>query len=150
MMIRVGHVALPVLLSWSDAVAALVSPREISVTDGDTIRVAGEAIRPVGFNAPETGNAKCDREGDLARQATQRLKELIAGGVCSISSKMACACRSGTEGTQKCPLRLPTERSPSSGCQAPICTKRRRRQPVDYSRTRAWRSLVRRNLFLLD
>jgi endonuclease YncB( thermonuclease family) len=39
------------LIAWP-VTAAPISSSEIRVTDGDTIRVAGESVRLVGFNAP--------------------------------------------------------------------------------------------------
>ena len=58
-----------------------ISPIEITVIDGDTIRARGKTIRLVGFDAPETGSqARCPRERELGDRATTQLKTLIAGG----------------------------------------------------------------------
>ena len=80
-----------------------MSHDRIRVIDGDTVRLAGDAknTRLVGFNAPETHNAKCRRERELGRQATDRLKELVSLGN-AVLTKVACACRPGTEGTRAC------------------------------------------------
>jgi endonuclease YncB( thermonuclease family) len=61
--------------SFADPIAS----NQFTVTDGDTIRVIGErkGTRLVGFNAPETRNAKCARESELGKRATNRLKELV-------------------------------------------------------------------------
>ena len=44
-----------------------ITKDQFTVTDGDTIHVIGEAkgTRLVGFNAPETYEARCDREREL-------------------------------------------------------------------------------------
>src|SRR5690606_8599100 len=73
----------------------------ITVTDGDTIRVDGERVRLVGFNAPETTNARCDLERELGDRATARLKQMVAGGGLTFE-KLACACPPGTEGNDRC------------------------------------------------
>ena len=73
----------------------------ITVTDGDTIRVDGEPVRLVGFNAPETSGARCEVERELGEYATSRLEVLVAGGELMFE-KVACACRPGTEGTSAC------------------------------------------------
>ena len=48
-----------------------LSPRDVTVVDGDTIRVQGRFIRLAGFDARETGTrARCPRERELAAQAS--------------------------------------------------------------------------------
>ena len=50
-----------------------------TVIDGDTFYVS---IRLLDIDAPEEGKrAKCDRERDLAKQAGERLKQLLQGRV---------------------------------------------------------------------
>ena len=79
-----------------------LSPSDIAVVDGDTIRTKGRTIRLVGFNAPETGNrARCSAERELGERATARLKSLIANGGLELRL-VPCACPPGTEGTQAC------------------------------------------------
>ena len=57
-----------------------ISPSDVSIVDGDTIRARGRTIRLVGFDTPEVGLlATCERERDLAQRASARLKTLIAG-----------------------------------------------------------------------
>lgn len=80
-----------------------VDGREFTVTDGDTIHISGEisGFRLVGFNTPETRSPQCDRERELGNRATARLKELVATSRLELT-KVACACRPGTEGTETC------------------------------------------------
>ncbi|MEP3921139.1 MULTISPECIES: thermonuclease family protein [Paracoccaceae] len=54
-----------------------VNPRSLSVVDGDTVRRAGETIRLVGYDTPETYRAECDSERARGDEATARLRELI-------------------------------------------------------------------------
>ena len=79
-----------------------LSPSDISVVDGDTIRARGRTVRLVGFDAPETGDrARCHGERELAQRATEQLRRLVAGG--GVDLRMVpCACAPGTEGTSAC------------------------------------------------
>ena len=52
------RLALVLFFVASIANAAPVDPGQVAVMDGDTIRVAGETFRLVGFDAPETYRAK--------------------------------------------------------------------------------------------
>src|SRR5262249_54324097 len=45
--------------------SAPIEPGQVEVLDGDTIRVAGETFRLVGFDAPETYRARCPSEREL-------------------------------------------------------------------------------------
>lgn len=75
---------------------------DIEVVGGDTVRNNGQIFRLVGFNTPEAGfNAQCSGEWALAKKATARLQQLLAGGVANLE-RVACACNPGTEGTQQC------------------------------------------------
>ena len=81
--------------------AVAVSPYD--VVDGDTVRVAGETYRLVGFNAPETGRrAQCARERDLADRATTRLRNLIGAVGNAELRPVQCSCTPGTHGTREC------------------------------------------------
>jgi endonuclease YncB( thermonuclease family) len=57
-----------------------VARQRAQVIDGDTIRVAGEVVRIMGLDAPET-RGRCPHEIRLARAATERLRQLTAAGV---------------------------------------------------------------------
>jgi endonuclease YncB( thermonuclease family) len=85
----------------SIANSAPIEPGQIEVVDGDTIRVAGETFRLVGFDAPETYRAKCPSERELGNRAAFRLRQLVVGGGLDLE-RIACSCRSGTEGTLRC------------------------------------------------
>ena len=79
-----------------------ISPREITVVDGDTIQARGRTVRLVGFDAPESGLlARCARERELAERATTQLRSLVAGGGLELRL-VPCACSPGTEGTRAC------------------------------------------------
>ena len=61
--------------------SAAISPNEITVIDGDTIRARGRTVRLVGFDAPESGSlARCDRERQIADRAAAHMRSLVAGG----------------------------------------------------------------------
>ncbi|WP_233426786.1 thermonuclease family protein [Rhizobium mongolense] len=74
-----------------------------TVTDGDTVHVAGErtGTRLVGFNTPETFDPQCRYERELGNRARERLKELVSSPNVQLT-KVACACPAGTEGTDEC------------------------------------------------
>ena len=80
-----------------------ISASQITVVDGDTIRVSGatRSVRLVGFNAPESHDPQCDRERDLGVRAARRLRELVGSSTLDLN-KVACACPPGTEGTYGC------------------------------------------------
>jgi endonuclease YncB( thermonuclease family) len=95
---------LSVALVFGGAAAAEpIAPGEISVLDGDTIRVHHQPpdIRLVGFNAPETRRAQCYAEEQLGARATRRLRELVRSGSLDFRY-VACSCPPGTSGTPAC------------------------------------------------
>lgn len=68
------------LVAWmAFANAAPIEAADISVIDGDTIRLHHQKpdVRLVGFNAPETRRASCEAERQLGAHATQRVRELV-------------------------------------------------------------------------
>ena len=92
------------LLVLPDAVSsAPVTPDEVRVIDGDTIRIHHQQpnVRLVGFNAPETRRAVCEAERQLGDRATRRLRDLVQSSRLDFEF-VACACRPGTEGTPSC------------------------------------------------
>jgi endonuclease YncB( thermonuclease family) len=97
----IGGVALVLAFVASIASASPLNPGQVEVLDGDTIRVAGETFRLVGFDAPETYRAQCPSERELGNRATFRLRQLVASGGLDFE-RVACACRAGTEGTPRC------------------------------------------------
>ena len=62
------------------AAAEAISARSVYVIDGDTIDLAGQRYRLVGFDTPETYNVRCDYELALGQAATVRLRELVGSG----------------------------------------------------------------------
>jgi endonuclease YncB( thermonuclease family) len=75
---------------------------DITIVDGDTVSSGGMVYRLAGFDTPERGDrALCDKERELAEKAAARLRALIASGEPTLE-RVACACRTGTEGTQAC------------------------------------------------
>jgi micrococcal nuclease len=54
------------------------------VVDGDTIWLQGQKIRVADIDAPETHPARCASEQALGDQATQRLRQLLNGGVVTL------------------------------------------------------------------
>jgi len=104
-MTRVGGLLLALAMAGGahHAGAAPIEPRDVLVIDGDTIRVYNNKpdVRLVGFNAPETGNAQCAVERDLAVQATGKLLDLVKAGNLDYEP-VKCSCPAGTEGTRFC------------------------------------------------
>lgn len=89
------------LLSLSTASAEPIDAADIRVIDGDTIHAHGHPYRLVDFDAPETGRrSQCDAERAHGRKATERLRELIAGGSLDLT-QVACSCKRGT-GAKQC------------------------------------------------
>jgi endonuclease YncB( thermonuclease family) len=97
----IGRFAIALAFAAQMANASPVDPGQVEVLDGDTIRVAGETFRLVGFDAPETYRARCASERELGSRATFRLRQLVADGGLDLES-IACSCPTGTEGTPRC------------------------------------------------
>jgi len=76
----IGRLTFVLLFVASIANASPLSPGQVEVVDGDTVRIAGETFRLVGFDAPETYRARCPSERELGNRATFRLRQLVAGG----------------------------------------------------------------------
>ncbi len=94
---------LALTLFATPAMAEQIEPASVRVIDGDTIAVDGRRsnIRLVGFNTPEIRNAKCEDEGRLGVNATNRLRELVQADPLELTI-VRCACKPGTEGTRNC------------------------------------------------
>jgi endonuclease YncB( thermonuclease family) len=113
----IGFAATMIFLSWQSwpqqnrVVVLQPDPRpnstppqldRIEVIDGDTVRFNGARYRLVGIDTPESGDrARCDDERRRAEAATKRLRALIASGDARLT-RVACACRTGQEGTRNC------------------------------------------------
>lgn len=91
------------LLILVPVLAAPITPDDVRVIDGDTIRVYHKQpnVRLVGFNAPETRRAACDAERELGDRATRRVRDLVREGLLDFEF-VACSCPPGTEGTPAC------------------------------------------------
>lgn len=87
----------------NSATAEAISPDQVHVIDGDTIRLFNMKpdVRLVGFNAPETRRAKCDHERQLGDHATRRVRDLVHSEVLEFEY-VNCACPPGTEETPAC------------------------------------------------
>src|SRR5262245_21990394 len=97
----IGRFVLALAFVASVANASPLHPGQVEVVDGDTIRVAGETFRLVGFDARETYRAQCPSERELGNQATFRLRQLVADGGLDLE-RVPCSCPTGTEGTPRC------------------------------------------------
>ena len=78
-----------------------ITSSNLSITDGDTIRIGGERMRLVGFNTPETIEPVCAEERALGQKAKARLRQLVSKGRLSLE-RVRCSCKPGTEGTDRC------------------------------------------------
>src|SRR6187401_1710862 len=60
----------------------LLSSTLLSVTDGDTVKLAGgQPVRLIGYDTPEIFSPKCEKEKQLGLQAKARLVAIVKGGV---------------------------------------------------------------------
>ena len=77
---------------------------DVRIIDGDTINVRGITpnVRLVGFNAPETWRPSCTAERQVGERATARLSQLVRNAASIEFERVACSCRPGTEGTDRC------------------------------------------------
>jgi endonuclease YncB( thermonuclease family) len=77
---------------------------DVRIIDGDTINVRGitRNVRLVGFNAPETWRPSCAAERQVGERATARLSQLVRNAASIEFERVACSCRPGTEGTDRC------------------------------------------------
>jgi endonuclease YncB( thermonuclease family) len=91
------------VLAAGVAGAEPISPANVRVLDGDTIRIYRKKpdVRLVGLNAPETRRARCEAERKLGGAATRRLRELVRAGNLDLAF-VPCSCPPGTEGTEAC------------------------------------------------
>jgi len=77
---------------------------DVRIIDGDTVDIRGlpANVRLVGFNAPETWRPSCTAERQVGERATARLSQLVRNAVSIEFERVACSCRPGTEGTDRC------------------------------------------------
>jgi endonuclease YncB( thermonuclease family) len=98
---------LALVVAWyvaSDAtttVATKITPNTIQVVDGDTIRTGSLVYRLVGFDTPETYQAKCPQERALGERATARLRMIVSRSALELT-EVRCSCPPETQGTQSC------------------------------------------------
>ncbi|MGO4677985.1 thermonuclease family protein [Bosea sp. 2YAB26] len=71
------------LLALACSTASLAEPRVV-IIDGDTVDIAGERIRILNIDAPETRGARCEDELILGLLAKERLAELLRAGPVAI------------------------------------------------------------------
>ena len=70
----------------------LLSSSLVSVTDGDTVRLAnGQGVRLTGFNTPEIFSPKCEKEKQLGLKAKTRLTALVRAGAQLTLTGSSCA-----------------------------------------------------------
>lgn len=80
-----------------------VSPRDIYVVDGDTIRVGGVSYRLLGYDAPEVGRtARCDPEVAKGYEAKAAVVDMVHSGKPLTLERIACSCAPNTGGTMAC------------------------------------------------
>jgi micrococcal nuclease len=83
--------------------ATRIGRGQIQIVDGDTIRANGYTYRLVGFDTPETVDAKCPQERVLGNRAAARLGALVAQHSLRLSLvEVSCSCAPGTHGTRFC------------------------------------------------
>jgi len=77
---------------------------DVRIIDGDTVDIRGlpANVRLVGFNAPETWRPSCTEERQVGERATARLSQLVRNAASIEFERVACSCRPGTEGTDRC------------------------------------------------
>ncbi len=77
---------------------------DVRIIDGDTVNIRGITpnVRLVGFNAPETWRPSCTAERQVGERATARLSQLVRNAASIEFERVACSCRPGTEGTDRC------------------------------------------------
>jgi endonuclease YncB( thermonuclease family) len=70
------------LVTGSVVLAEEIRKEDITVIDGDTIRLRGNStsIRLRNHNAPETYKAKCEQERALGEKSRARLQEMVNTG----------------------------------------------------------------------
>jgi endonuclease YncB( thermonuclease family) len=74
------------LLHAGEVSADPIDRDQIQVVDADTVRIGGESVRLVGFDAPETtvGEYRCDAELERGQRAAKRLGEILDSGALDI------------------------------------------------------------------
>lgn len=81
----------------------VLSAAEVQVVDGDTIRLIGQPgnIHLLGFNSPETAQARCDAERERGYTAMRRLRAIVERAELELQP-VSCACQANSEASDSC------------------------------------------------
>jgi endonuclease YncB( thermonuclease family) len=93
-----------VFLFAAHAVAEPITPAEITIVDGDTIKAHGDTYRLVDFDTPEIRHPRRPvpaHERELGLKASARLNELINGANLDLR-EIRCSCPESAIGTKWC------------------------------------------------
>lgn len=91
-------------LALSPGESRPVKASEVYVTDGDTLRIAGQTYRMVGYDTPEIfSRAQCDAEVAKGLEAKEYIVESLKQARRIVLTRVACACpKRAPEGSMGC------------------------------------------------